>query len=192
MGWLLLAQNQDWAERALLALAEPREGEGRLALSFFSWLSLRLPVLLGLLRGPAEWTTQVCDLGTRLGPAEPRWRQASAVVGSAGPEPPPFTALTPPCWSCTAEPSSLSSAPDASLPPPQPAALPASLHAQPHLRGPSCLATMVALSLWGAWSTDTPCAASQLTWTPLSPAPSMLFLLAEGGHSRPWSSRPVA
>lgn len=54
------------------------------------------PVLPDLLRGPAEWTTSICDLGTRLGAAEPRQRQASA-AGEASPHPRTLEPLLPRC-----------------------------------------------------------------------------------------------
>uniref|UniRef100_A0A8V0XT84 DOCKER domain-containing protein n=1 Tax=Gallus gallus TaxID=9031 RepID=A0A8V0XT84_CHICK len=54
------------------------------------------PVLPDLLRGPAEWTTSICDLGTRLGAAEPRQRQASA-AGEASPHPHTLEPLLPRC-----------------------------------------------------------------------------------------------
>uniref|UniRef100_H9H1K8 Uncharacterized protein n=1 Tax=Meleagris gallopavo TaxID=9103 RepID=H9H1K8_MELGA len=54
------------------------------------------PVLSDLLRGPAERTTPFCDLGTRLGAAEPRQRQASA-AGEASPHPHAREPLVPLC-----------------------------------------------------------------------------------------------
>lgn len=135
-----------------------------------SRLPLRLPVLSGCLRGPAEWTTPVHGLGTRLGPAEPCRRQASAVVGSAGPKPPPPTALP-------AGPAPLRH-PHASPPPPSP--LPSPLSFMPSRASGVHPATP---PRWpcphgGAWSRDAACAALRLTWTPPSPEPPTPVSLA--------------
>lgn len=149
VGWLVVAQNQDQAERALLALAEPREGEGRLC-------TLIPP---GALSG--SLCSQVCFEDRRSGRPRsmawgPDWDRLShagdrrvlwwEALAQSHPLSPPSPL---PAGPTQLEPSSLSSTPDASLPPPQPTALLASLYAKPHLRGPSCHATTVALSPWG-------------------------------------------
>uniref|UniRef100_A0A803YI45 Dedicator of cytokinesis 2 n=1 Tax=Meleagris gallopavo TaxID=9103 RepID=A0A803YI45_MELGA len=80
------------AGRALLT--EQKGAEGHSMPSPF--LAPSPPVLSDLLRGPAERTTPFCDLGTRLGAAEPRQRQASA-AGEASPHPHAREPLVPLC-----------------------------------------------------------------------------------------------
>lgn len=60
VGWLVLAQNQDWAERALLALAEQGKERGGSALSSLLVLSRAPCVLRSALRtggvdDPGPW-----------------------------------------------------------------------------------------------------------------------------------------
>ena len=176
-GWLVPAQNQDWAERALLTLAEPREGEGRLC-------TLISP---GALSG--SLCSQVCFEDRRSGRPRsmvwgPDWDRLSHAGdrqvlwwGALAPSHP----LSPPS-PLPAGPAPLS---HHHSPPPQtllshlPSPLPSQL---PFM--PSCISRVHhAMPPWwpcpcgGAWSRDTPCAVPRLTWTPLSPETSMLVLL---------------
>uniref|UniRef100_A0A8B9NE39 Dedicator of cytokinesis 2 n=1 Tax=Accipiter nisus TaxID=211598 RepID=A0A8B9NE39_9AVES len=110
--------------RALLALAEPREGEWRLC------------TVIPPGSPSGSLCSQVCFEERRSGrPRSMAWGSDWDRLSHAGdrqvlwwralaPSHHPLTALTPSRWPCTTEPSSLSSTPDTSLPPPQPTAPP--------------------------------------------------------------------
>lgn len=111
-------------QRALLALAEPSEGEWRLC------------TLIPPGSPSGSLCSQVCFEERRSGrPRSMAWGSDWERLSHAGdrqvlwwralaPSHPRLTALTPSHWPCTTEPSSLSSTPDTSLPPPQPTAPP--------------------------------------------------------------------
>lgn len=146
------------------------------------FLAASPPVLPDLLRGPAERTTPVCDLGTRLGAAEPRQRQASA-AGEAPPHPhtqeplvplrpvhsPPTCPIPMPCfplWCFAPSPTS------ASIPP----------------------SVTAALSSGRTWSRDTQCSqhCAHLNHSHLFCGSPLSFAVGSAWHSSAPHPSPVA